>query len=168
MACYEDWMRQALLLARQAARVEEVPVGCIIVNETDGGIVGRGFNLRESACDPTAHAEIVALRQAGRNAGLWRLADCTLVVTLEPCIMCAGAIVNARVRRVVYGCDDPRAGAVRTLYRVCDDRRLNHRVEVIGGVLADECAALLRDFFRERRTRTEQPAPDDRRAARRC
>lgn len=161
-------MRQALELARQAACVEEVPVGCIIVNETDGGVVGRGFNLRESACDPAAHAEIVAMRQAGRNVGLWRLIDCTLVVTLEPCAMCAGAIVNARIRRLIYGCDDPKAGAVRTLYRICDDPRLNHRVEVIGGVLADECAALLKDFFRGRRGRAEQYGTGDRGAAQGC
>jgi len=147
-------MRQAINLARQAACVDEVPVGCIIVSDADGTIVGRGFNLRESRSDPSAHAEIVAMRQAGEKLGLWRLVDCTLFVTLEPCPMCAGAIVNARIPRLVYGCDDPKAGSVRTLYRLCEDPRLNHRVEVTPGVLAGECAALLREFFRRRRNGT--------------
>jgi tRNA(adenine34) deaminase len=122
-----------------------------VVDDLTGQVVGRGYNRRETDHDPTAHAEILALREAARHRGHWRLTDCTLVVTLEPCPMCAGAIVNARVRRLVYGCDDPKAGAVRTLYRVCDDARLNHRVDVTGGILGDECAKLLQDFFKAQR-----------------
>jgi len=122
-----------------------------VVHEPTGRIVGRGANRREADHDPTAHAEILAMREAGRTLGHWRLVDCTLVVTLEPCPMCAGAIVNARVPRLVYGCDDPKAGAVRTLYQICEDPKLNHRVTVTSGILADECAELLRAFFRAQR-----------------
>jgi tRNA(adenine34) deaminase len=113
--------------------------------------VGRGRNLRETDEDATAHAEIVAIRQAGRATGHWRLLDCVLVVTLEPCPMCAGAIVNARIPRLIYGCSDPKAGAVRTLFQLCDDPRLNHRVAIEQGVMAAECAGLLTDFFRAQR-----------------
>jgi tRNA(adenine34) deaminase len=144
-------MRQAIALAEHAASIDEVPIGCVVVDDLSGEIIGRGYNRREADHDPTAHAEILALREAARRRGHWRLTDCTLVVTLEPCPMCAGAIVNARVPRVVYGCDDPKAGAVRTLYRVTDDARLNHRAEIVGGVLAAECAAVLQDFFKARR-----------------
>src|SRR5687767_9902352 len=144
-------MREAIALAAHAASVGEVPIGCVVVDDLTGQVIGRGYNRRETDHDPTAHAEILALREAARQRGHWRLTDCTLVATLEPCPMCAGAIVNARVRRLVYGCDDPKAGAVRTLYRVCDDARLNHRVEVNGGVLAAECAKLLQDFFKAQR-----------------
>jgi tRNA(adenine34) deaminase len=146
------WMREAIALAARAAAEGEVPIGCVVVDARAGTVIGRGYNRRETDHDPTAHAEILALREAARARGHWRLTDTTLVVTLEPCPMCAGAIVNARVPRVVYGCDDPKAGAVRTLYAVCDDVRLNHRAAVRAGVLADECAELLRAFFRERRT----------------
>ena len=146
----EPLMRQAIALAREAAAIGEVPIGCVVVDVT-GAVIGRGCNRRETDHDPTAHAEVIALREAARASGHWRLTDCTLVVTLEPCPMCAGAIVNARVPLVVYGCDDPKAGAARTLYRLSDDPRLNHRAAVVPGVLADECADLLRDFFKAQR-----------------
>ena len=144
-------MNEAMALARQAASIGEVPIGCVIVHEPTNQIIGRGYNRRESDRDPTAHAEILAMREAGRALNHWRLLDCTLVVTLEPCPMCAGAMVNARIPKLVYGCDDPKAGAVRTLYQLCEDQRLNHRVEVIAGVRADECALLLKDFFKAQR-----------------
>ncbi len=147
----EQWMRQAIDLANRAALADEVPIGCVIVHDPTGRIIGQGYNQREADSDPTAHAEIVAMRQAAREMGFWRLTDCTLYVTLEPCPMCAGAIVNARIPRLVYGCDDPKAGAVRTLYTLCEDSRLNHRVQVRAGVLAEQCAQVLRDFFRVRR-----------------
>src|SRR3954452_15991352 len=147
----EIWMCEALAEASAAMRGGEVPIGCIIVHEPTARIIARGHNRRESDADPTAHAEIVALRQAARELGHWRLLDCALVVTLEPCPMCAGAIVNARVPRLIYGCADPKAGAVRTLFRLCEDDRLNHRVAVEDGVLADDCAELLVRFFRTQR-----------------
>lgn len=148
---YESWMRQAIALAREAASIGEVPIGCVIVHQPTGQILGRGYNRREIDHDPTAHAEILALRQAGQTQRHWRLLDCALVVTLEPCPMCAGAIVNARIPRLIYGCDDPKAGAVRTLYQLCHDPRLNHRLQVTPHVLADDCAQLLREFFQARR-----------------
>ena len=128
-----------------AAALGEVPVGAVVV--VDGEIVGRGGNRRESAGDPTAHAEILAIRQAATAVGGWRLVGATLYVTQEPCPMCAGAIVNARVERVVFGCDNPKAGAVRTLYQMVEDARLNHRVAVEQSALAEECGALLTKFF---------------------
>lgn len=146
-------MESALELAREAARADEVPIGCVIYHEPTGKIIGRGYNRREVDADPTAHAEIVAMREAARHVGFWRLVDCTLAVTLEPCPMCAGAIVNARVDRVIYGCRDPKAGGARTLYQICDDPRLNHRAEVVEGVRAEECAAVLREFFANKRSR---------------
>ena len=148
---FEAWMREAIDLAGLAAEAGEVPIGCVVVHNPSGNVIGWGSNRRETDRDATAHAEILALRLAGRNYGGWRLVDCTLVVTLEPCPMCAGAIVNARIPRLVYGCDDPKAGAVRTLYQLCNDERLNHRVEVISGVLGQECAELLRGFFKAHR-----------------
>lgn len=144
-------MRLALDEARKALSLDEVPIGCVILHEPTGRIVGEGFNRRESDRDPTAHAEILAIRQAAIALRSWRLIDCTLAVTLEPCPMCAGAIVNARIPRLIYGCPDPKAGAVRTLYQICDDARLNHRVEITRGVLAESCAALLQDFFQKQR-----------------
>jgi tRNA(adenine34) deaminase len=147
----EDWMRLAIDEARCAESQGEVPIGCVIVHQPTGRVVGRGYNRRILDNDPTAHAEIVAMRQAGREVAHWRLLDCALIVTLEPCPMCAGAIVQGRVPRLIYGADDPKAGAVRTLYRLCEDERLNHRLEVVGGVLGEECADLLRDFFRKQR-----------------
>ena len=144
----QAWMHIALEEARAAAATGDVPVGAVIVR--DGKIVGRGRNRRELDRDPTAHAEIVALREAARELGQWRV-EATLYVTQEPCPMCAGALVNARVTRLVYGCPNPKAGAVRTLFSIVDDPRLNHRVEVVGGVLADECAEVLSLFFAELR-----------------
>lgn len=151
MSQAKEWMLAAIEQAREAAKPGEVPIGCVIVHEPSGRIVGRGFNRRITDQDPTAHAEIVAMREAGKVIGEWRLLDCALVVTLEPCPMCAGAIVNARIPRLIYGCADPKAGAVRTLYQLCEDGRLNHRVEVIEGVLGDDCARLLKDFFQAQR-----------------
>ena len=153
MASPDDWMTEAISLAREASALGEVPIGCVVVHDVTGQIIGRGSNRRETDRDPTAHAEVLAMREAGKALGHWRLVDCTLVVTLEPCPMCAGAIVNARVPRLVYGCEDPKAGAVRTLYQVCTDSRLNHRVEVTTGVMAEQCAELLRSFFREQRAK---------------
>jgi tRNA(adenine34) deaminase len=148
------FMREALMLAAAAASAGEIPVGALIVHHpqnTEPKIIGRGHNLRERDHDPTAHAEIVAMREAGIALNHWRLLDCTMYVTLEPCPMCAGAIVNARIPRLVYGAADPKAGAVETLFKLCTDPRLNHRVEVIPNLLADESAALLRQFFATRR-----------------
>ena len=142
-------MRLALEEAKAALLADEVPIGAVVV--CDGEVVGRGHNRTITDCDPTAHAELVALREAARAVGNHRLPQCDLYVTIEPCAMCAGAIVQARIARLVYGCDDPKAGAVRTLYRIADDPRLNHRAEVTGGVLADECAALVRGFFQQKR-----------------
>ncbi|MGI9093661.1 MAG: tRNA adenosine(34) deaminase TadA [Mycobacteriales bacterium] len=141
-------MRAALDEAGQAsARADpDVPVGAVVV-DADGAILGRGHNEREARADPTAHAEVVALRAAAGVRGRWRLDGATLVVTLEPCTMCAGAAVLARVDRIVYGADDPKAGAVGSLWDVVRDRRCNHRPEVIGGVLAQQCGSLLREFF---------------------
>jgi tRNA(adenine34) deaminase len=148
---HEQWMRQAIRLAEEAAAIDEVPIGCVIVHEPTGHIIGRGYNRRETDHDATAHAEILAIREACRAIGHWRLLDCTLVVTLEPCPMCAGAMVNARIPRLVYGCDDPKAGAVRTLYQIADDARLNHCVHVTANVLPEHCAQVLRRFFQNKR-----------------
>ena len=144
------YMQQALELARAAAARGEVPVGAIVVHA--GKVIAVGSNRREELRDPTAHAEIQAIRQAARRLGGWRLSGATLYVTLEPCAMCAGALILARIDRLVYGADDPKAGAVRSLYRLVEDERLNHRLEVIPGVLASECGQVLRDFFRGRRS----------------
>lgn len=141
-------MRAALALAASAAA--DVPVGAVVLDEA-GAIVGRGRNRREADQDPTAHAEIIAIRDAAAHVGGWRLTGLTLVVTLEPCTMCAGAITLARLDRLVYGAEDPKAGAVGSLWDVVRDRRLNHHPEVIGGVLAAECGDLLRRFFAARR-----------------
>jgi tRNA(adenine34) deaminase len=139
------YMRRALEAAEQAAVTGEVPVGAVVVVRDE--VVAVAHNERETRNDPTAHAEVVALRRAAAALGGWRLCDAELFVTMEPCPMCAGALVNARLRRLVYGCDDPKAGAARTLFRLLDDPRLNHRVEVVPGVLAEEGAAVLRAFF---------------------
>jgi tRNA(adenine34) deaminase len=145
------FMRRALGAAEEAAGRGEVPVGAVVVVGDE--IVAIAHNEREKGSDPTAHAEIVALRRAAAALGSWRLTGADLFVTMEPCPMCAGALVNARLRRLYFGCDDPKAGAVRTLYKLLDDPRLNHRVEVVPGVLAAEGAALLRSFF----SRLRQP-----------
>ena len=143
-------MRAALQEAEKGAEAGEVPVGAVVVSR-EGRILARAHNRPVGAKDPTAHAEILALRQAARKVGNYRLAGCRLVVTLEPCPMCAGAAVAARVAEIVYGAEDPKGGAVSTLYRIASDPRLNHRASVIPGVLAQECSALLRSFFRVRR-----------------
>ena len=139
-------MQEALAEARLALVSGDVPVGALVV-DGDGAVVGRGHNLREATGDPTAHAEVLALRDAAARLGTWRLDGCTLVVTLEPCAMCAGAIVLARVPRLVLGAWDPKAGATGSVHDLVRDRRLNHRVEVIGGVLEEECGEVLREFF---------------------
>jgi tRNA(adenine34) deaminase len=143
-------MRAALDEAAAALPSGDVPVGAVVIDR-DGQVIGRGHNVREATGDPTGHAEMVALRSAAQARGEWRLDGCSLVVTLEPCTMCAGASVLARVDRVVFGADDPKAGAVGSLWDVVRDRRLNHRPEVVAGVLREECATLLRDFFRTHR-----------------
>jgi tRNA(adenine34) deaminase len=145
----EFWMRRALELARQGESEDEVPVGAVVV--LGGEPIGEGFNRPISACDPTAHAEIVALREAAARAGNYRLNGATLYVTLEPCVMCAGAIVHARIARLVFGARDIRFGGVRSKFRLADSELLNHRVEITEGVMGPECAALLEDFFRRRR-----------------
>ncbi len=142
-------MARALDEARAAERHGDVPVGAVVVR--DGLVIAARHNERELTGDPTAHAEVLALRDAAAHVGHWRLHECTLYVTLEPCAMCAGAIVNARVARVVYGATDPKAGAVRSLYELADDPRLNHRAEIVGGVLADESSSMLKAFFAARR-----------------
>jgi tRNA(adenine34) deaminase len=143
-------MRRALALAAEAAADADVPVGAV-VTDAAGAVIGVGRNLRETTHDPTAHAEIVALRQAASARGSWRLDKCTLVVTLEPCVMCAGAVLQSRVPRVVFGAWDEKAGAAGSVHDVLRDRRLPHRVEVVAGVLEPEATALLRDFFTARR-----------------
>ena len=142
-------MRAALVEARQAAEHGDVPVGAIVVR--DGVVIASAGNQREQLTDPSAHAEVLALRAAAAHLGTWRLDDCTLYVTLEPCVMCAGAIVNARVGTVVFGAPDLKAGAVGSLYNIAADPRLNHEPAVRHGVLAEECASLLHEFFSERR-----------------
>ncbi len=139
------FMRRALGAAVTAAGMGEVPVGAVVV--VGGEAIAIAHNERETANDPTAHAEVVALRRAAATLGSWRLTEAELYVTMEPCPMCAGAMVNARIRRVYYGCHDPKAGAARSLYQLLDDRRLNHRVDVVPGVLGTEAADLLRTFF---------------------
>ncbi|MBS1797288.1 MAG: tRNA adenosine(34) deaminase TadA [Acidobacteria bacterium] len=146
----ERWMRVALEEADRAAALGEVPVGAVLVGPHET-LLAKGHNLRELNADPTAHAEIVTMRDAAKARGLWRLEDTTLYVTLEPCAMCAGALVHARVERLVYGAPDERFGAVETVFRICDGDVLNHRIEIAGGILAEECRRLMQDFFRRRR-----------------
>lgn len=146
----DEFMRLALQQAEIAASYGETPVGAVIVY--DGGIVAQGYNRRETWHDPTAHAEVIAIRRAAKVLGRWRLTGCTLYVTLEPCPMCAGALVLARLDRLVYGAPDPKSGAVDSLYRIPTDPRLNHRLDVTGGVLQEECAQLLQNFFRRLRS----------------
>ncbi|MGB6917080.1 MAG: tRNA adenosine(34) deaminase TadA [Phycisphaerae bacterium] len=146
----ERWMQEALRVARAALEADEVPVGCVVVHEDR--IVGRAHNQREMLRDPTAHAEMIALTQAAGALETWRLGGCTLYVTLEPCAMCAGAMVLGRIDRLVYGATDPKAGAVESVFRLLDEPRINHKVEVTHGVLAAECGAVLSDFFRTKRS----------------
>jgi tRNA(adenine34) deaminase len=144
-------MRRALDLARSAGEAGESPVGAVVYETATGRILAEAHNTRETDKDPCGHAELIAARAAAKALGDWRLNDCTLVVTLEPCAMCAGMIVNARFGRVVYGASDPKAGAAESLYAITQDARLNHRVRPIAGVLAEESAQMLREFFRQRR-----------------
>ncbi|MGM0554922.1 MAG: tRNA adenosine(34) deaminase TadA [Myxococcota bacterium] len=155
----EAFMELALAEAHKAWDLGEVPVGAVVV--CDGDVVARGFNRRETWQDPTAHAELIAIRRAAEKLGSWRLVDCTVYVTLEPCPMCAGTIVNARVARVVYGARDPKAGATRSLYALLEDPRLNHRVEVKEFCLAEECGKVLTDFFEEIRQRRKAQSESD-------
>jgi tRNA(adenine34) deaminase len=150
VAVDEQWMKEALRQAERALQAGEVPVGAVVVSQNK--IVGQGFNRNLLDRDPTAHAEIIALREAAANIGNHRLLDCELYATIEPCAMCAGAITHARVRRLVYGAEDPKAGAVHSVMQVVNHPALNHRVEVKGGVLAEPCGELLQQFFRARRT----------------
>ncbi len=153
----ELYMRLALSDAQQAAAIGEVPVGAVIVEwrqNREPLVIARAYNQRETLKDPTAHAEILCLRTAGAKLGNWQLLDCTMYVTLEPCTMCAGALTNARIKRIVFGCLDPKAGATGSLYNIPADERLNHRPELTGGVLADEASHLLKAFFRARRKST--------------
>lgn len=143
------YMSQALSLAAQAGQIGEVPVGALLV--CNGAIVAEAYNDKETSLTPTGHAEIKAIEKAAQTLKRWRLTDCELYVTLEPCVMCAGAIIQARLKRVIYGARDPKGGAVHSLYEVLTDTRLNHRVEVTEGVMRDECAKVLTDFFRLRR-----------------
>jgi len=146
---HDRWMRQALDRARRAYDEEEVPIGAVIVH--DERIIAEGWNQRETLHDPTAHAEMIAITQAAETLGDWRLLDCTLYVTLEPCPMCAGAIVQARIPTVIYGTTDPKAGACHSLYNITEDDRLNHRCTVLGGVLREDCRRILQEFFGEKR-----------------
>ncbi len=145
------FMQEALRLAAQAAAAGEVPVGAVVVH--DGAIVGRGYNQPIAGNDPTAHAEVMAMRDAGRALGNYRLAECDLYVTLEPCVMCAGAIMHARIRRLIYGARDPKTGACGSAIDLFSQPHLNHHAEVGGGMMADEAVALLQDFFARRRGR---------------
>jgi tRNA(adenine34) deaminase len=146
---HDRWMRSALDQARIAFEAGEVPVGAVIVH--DGHVIAEAYNQRETLKDPTAHAEMIAITQAAEAMESWRLLDCTLYVTLEPCPMCAGAVVQARIPTVIYGTTDPKAGAAHTLYHITSDVRLNHQAVVIGGVLQEECRAILQEFFAAQR-----------------
>jgi len=146
----EEFMRLAIDQAKIAEENGDVPIGAVIVHKDT--IIAKAYNQREQLQDPTAHAEIIALTQAAAALENWHLNDCTIYVTLEPCCMCAGALVLARIDRLVYGCDDPKTGAVKSLYNICTDERLNHRLKVESGILADECGQLLRLFFTSRRS----------------
>jgi tRNA(adenine34) deaminase len=146
---HEYYMQMALAEAQAARAAEEAPVGAVIV--CDDRVLAAARNERESLRDPTAHAELIAITQAANALGSWRLDGCTLYVTLEPCIMCAGAIVQARIPRLVYGAADAKAGAVRSLFQLCDDPRLNHRAEIVAGILAEPCGAVLTEFFQQQR-----------------
>jgi tRNA(adenine34) deaminase len=143
------WMRQAIEEAQKAEAIAEVPIGAVIVK--DGVVIGRGHNLRETTANPTAHAEMLAILDASARLGAWRLTDCDLYVTLEPCPMCAGAILQSRIRRVIYASPDPKAGCAGTLMNLLQDSRFNHRCEVVSGVLQEECSTMLSNFFRKLR-----------------
>ena len=145
------WMGEAVKEALKAAKKDEVPIGAVAV--IDGKVIGRAHNVRERTHDPLGHAEMLLLKKLSKKQGSWRLTDASIYVTCEPCLMCAGALLQARVKRLIYGCPDPKAGACGSLYNVTDDRRLNHRIDVVSGVLKDVCAGLLSGFFRDKRRR---------------
>ncbi|NOX21156.1 MAG: tRNA adenosine(34) deaminase TadA [Nitrospirae bacterium] len=151
----EYFMQLALEEAKKAYQLDEVPVGALVVKE--GEVISRAYNQRESLNDPTAHAELIAIREASKRLGNWRLTDTTLYVTKEPCPMCAGAIVGARIKRLVYGCKDKKGGAVESLYTIASDPRLNHQVEITSGVLEPQCRELLQSFFRAKRVPPQTP-----------
>jgi tRNA(adenine34) deaminase len=153
----QSMMRLALEQAQRAAEMGEVPIGAVVYRSDE--VLALAHNLRESRADPTAHAEILALKDAAAKLGTWRLDGCTLAVTLEPCPMCAGALINSRIARLVYGAPDPKMGCVDTLYELCTDTRFNHRLEVQSGVLQDECVAVLQAFFQARRGTEKPPKP---------
>ncbi len=153
------WMGIALREAKKAADRGEVPIGAVVAR--NDVVLGRGFNYREARRDPVAHAEIIAIRKAARKEASWRLVGATLYVTLEPCIMCMGAILLARIDRVVFGCHDPKGGAAGSLYDLSDDKRLNHRVELISGIREDECSGMLSDFFSELRKQKKKGLADN-------
>jgi tRNA(adenine34) deaminase len=155
---HDRWMRAALRLAQQAFAEGEVPIGAVVVHE--GQIIGEGYNQRESLKDPTAHAEMIAITQAAQTLDSWRLLDCTIYATLEPCPMCAGAIVLARIPTVIYGTPDPKAGACHSLFQITTDSRLNHRALVFSGVLQDECRRLLQEFFAQQRASGKKSSRD--------
>ena len=147
----EFFIQQALLLAKQAEKNQEVPVGAVLVKNKDNEIIGRGYNNPIGLIDPTAHAELLAIREAAKNLGNYRLLGTTLYVTLEPCSMCLGALIHARVQRLVFGAFDPRSGAVKSVFQLLDDSRINHHILWTGGILADECTFLLQHFFQAHR-----------------
>ncbi|MEN2985540.1 MAG: tRNA adenosine(34) deaminase TadA [Thermodesulfovibrionaceae bacterium] len=147
MATDEYFMEEALKEAEKASEKGEIPVGAVVVLE--GKIVAKAHNLKETLLDPTAHAEILAIKEAAKTIGNWRLSEATIYVTKEPCIMCAGAIINARIKKVVYGCDDPKGGGVFSLYQILEDSRLNHQVQVKRGILEERCRQTLQEFFKE-------------------
>ncbi|MBK9040556.1 MAG: nucleoside deaminase [Bdellovibrionales bacterium] len=149
MSLNEKWMRLALEMAKQGEAIGEVPVGAVIVCE--GELVAKAHNLRESCLNPTYHAEVLAIQEASQKLGRWRLTGCELYVSLEPCVMCSGAIVQSRLDRVIYGARDPKAGAVESLYQILSDSRLNHRPLISGGILEEECSHILKTFFRRKR-----------------
>lgn len=150
---HERWMREAIAEARLAEQKQEVPIGAVVIH--NGVIVGRGHNLRETMQDGTAHAEMIAIREACQRLEAWRLLDCTLYVTLEPCPMCAGAIVQSRIKQVVFGASDPKAGCAGTLMNLLQEPKFNHQTEVIGGVLEQECGGMLSQFFRKLRQKPD-------------
>ncbi|MFW0184191.1 tRNA adenosine(34) deaminase TadA [Rothia sp. CCM 9418] len=154
---HHKWMQEALVLAEHALESSDVPIGALVVT-SDGSVIGRGYNQREKNQDPTAHAEIIALREAAEQCGQWRLEDCTLVVTIEPCIMCAGAILLSRISTVVLGAWEEKTGAAGSLYDVLRDRRYPHSVEVYSGVLEEECASLMKTFFEKKRSESHGPS----------
>ena len=151
MSNHNQWMKEALLEAKKASDLGEVPVGAIVTRGDT--VLSRSHNMRESLNNPVAHAEILALEQAAKTLGGWRLTGCSLYVTLEPCPMCAGALINSRISQLIYAATDPKAGAVNSLFSLLDDPRLNHQVDVVSGVLADESSALLKSFFAKLRSR---------------